>query len=92
VKSKKRNLRVSASPFNAVKLELAIVLVGGVLVWMMQESWLSHPLSQIMILLSYGIIAMLWISWRTRNVQKRMYSSSSSTDNAVNIDQYQKEP
>ena len=76
--SKKSNaFSVAPSPFNAIKLELGIVIVVGVLLLLGVDSITHDTLIQIGILFLAGMSAMVWIIWRTRKILKRQNQSST---------------
>jgi hypothetical protein len=67
-----RGFTVAASPFNGVKLDLAIVMVMGGLVWLIHDRLISTPLGQLALLATYGLAAMCWIIYRTRRVLRSL--------------------
>ncbi|MBI3771616.1 MAG: hypothetical protein HY272_02785 [Gammaproteobacteria bacterium] len=67
-----RGFTVTASPFNGVKLDLAIVMVIGGLVWLIHDRLVSAPLGQLVLLASYGLGAMCWIIYKTRRVMRSL--------------------
>jgi len=68
---KSKSFGVSPSPFNAIKLELGIVIVVGALLLIGVDSITDDILIQIGLLFVAGVSAMVWIIWRTHNVLKR---------------------
>jgi len=66
---------VKASPFNAIKLDLALILIVGIVVLVVHERLVEHQLGQLLIVAGYGIAAMLWIVIRTRRVLKKLDQS-----------------
>ena len=66
-----KSFGVAPSPFNAIKLELGIVIVVGVLLLIGVDSITQDILIQIGLLFVAGVSAMVWIIWRTHNVLKR---------------------
>ncbi len=62
---------VAASPLNGVKLELAVICCGGVLLLLLQGRITSHSLLQLMLLAGYGGASMLWVIYRVRQVMRR---------------------
>ena len=68
VSSKHKGFGVAASPFNAVKLELAIILVLGIVLGLLLNSITPNDGIQIAVLAGYGIAASGWILIRTRRV------------------------
>ena len=67
-----KGMTVAPSPLNEVKLDLAIILVVGGLLLMVQGRLLDGLLAQLLVLASYGVLGMLWIVVRTRKVLQRM--------------------
>ncbi len=68
---------VAASPFNAVKFDLAIILFVGVLLLIVHGSLSANPLVQLALLFLYGVGAMLWLLVRTRKIVKKIESEQS---------------
>ena len=66
-----KGMTVAPSPLNEVKLDLAIILVVGGLLLLMQGRLLDSLLAQLLVLASYGVLGMLWILIRTRKVLQR---------------------
>lgn len=62
---------VQASPFNAIKLDLALILVVGIVVLVVHDRLIEHQLGQLLIIIGYGVTAMLWVVVRTRRVLKK---------------------
>ena len=54
-----------------IKLDLAIILVVGGLLLLVQGRLLDSLLAQLLVLASYGVLGMLWILIRTRKVLQR---------------------
>ena len=67
-----KGMTVAPSPLNEVKLDLAIILVVGVLLLLVQGRLLDSLLAQLLVLASYGLLGMLWIVIRIRNVLQRI--------------------
>ena len=65
---KKSGFTVQASPFNGVKLDLALILLIGVVVWLAHERVTENALGQLLFLVGYGVIAGAWVVVRTRYV------------------------
>ena len=63
---------VAASPLNSVKLELAVICCGGVLLLLLQERITSNSLLQLGLLAGYGGVSMLWILYRVRQVVRKI--------------------
>ena len=66
-----KGMTVAPSPLNEVKLDLAIILVVGVLLLLVQGRLLDSLLAQLLVLASYGALGMLWIVIRARDVLQR---------------------
>ena len=67
-----KGMTVAPSPLNEVKLDLAIILVVGGLLLLVQGRLLDSLLEQLLVLASYGVLGMLWIVIRARNVLQRI--------------------
>lgn len=67
-----RGFGVAASPLNEVKLDLAIILVVGVLLLLVQGRVLEDLWLQLLLLSSYGLLGMAWIIIRARRVVARL--------------------
>lgn len=67
-----KGMTVAPSPLNEVKLDLAIILVVGGLLLLVQGRLLDSLLAQLLVLASYGLLGMLWIVIRVRNVLQRI--------------------
>ena len=67
-----KGMTVAPSPLNEVKLDLAIILVVGGLLLLVQGRLLDSLLAQLLVLASYGVLGMLWIVIRTRKVLQRI--------------------
>jgi len=65
-------MTVAPSPLNEVKLDLAIILVVGALLLLVQGRLLDSLLAQLLVLASYGVLGMLWIVIRARKVLRRI--------------------
>lgn len=63
-----KGLAVAPSPLNEVKLDLGIILAVGVLLLLMQGRALESLSLQLLLLLSYGLLGMVWIVIRARRV------------------------
>jgi len=64
-------IRVPASPFNRVKLELGIILLLGLLLWLAADSITADADAQIGLLAGFGLAGMAWLVLRTRRVLHR---------------------
>lgn len=67
-----KGMTVAPSPLNEVKLDLAIILVVGGLLLLVQGRLLDGLLAQLLVLASYGVLGMLWIVIRARGVLQRV--------------------
>ena len=67
-----KGMTVAPSPLNEVKLDLAIILVVGALLLLVQGRLLDSLLAQLLVLASYGVLGMLWIVIRARKVLRRI--------------------
>jgi len=67
-KVQKSAFSVEASPFNAIKLELAILLLLGFVFWLVLDSITNSDLTQIIILLIYSMLGSIWLAVRIRRV------------------------
>ncbi|MBL4851776.1 MAG: hypothetical protein JKY90_05795 [Gammaproteobacteria bacterium] len=65
------HVAVSASPFNGVKLELALILVIGLILWLILERLFPHRIEAFIMLVGYSLLAAGWIILRVRNVLKQ---------------------
>lgn len=72
----RRGFTVAASPFNGVKLDLALIVVGGVVVWLIHDRLIENGVGQLLFLAGYGLCAMGWLVAKTRLISR----SQSSTD------------
>lgn len=66
-----RGLSVAPSPFNAVKLELAVVIIAGLLLWIVVDSITNSDAAQIVILLIFSIVSAGWLVLRTHLLIRR---------------------
>ena len=67
-----KGMTVAPSPLNEVKLDLAIILVVGILLLLAQGRLVDGLLAQLLVLASYGVLGMLWIIVRARQVLRRI--------------------
>lgn len=70
-KQQQPGLQVAASPFNAVKLELAVIIVAGLLLWFVLDSITTSEITQIGVLFLFSSMAALWLVLRTRYLARR---------------------
>ena len=64
----KRGFTVAPSPFNAVKFDLGVIIVIGVLLLLLQDHITERLELQLLLLLGYGVCGMLWVVYRTRRI------------------------
>ena len=67
----RKGFTVAASPFNGVKLELALILVGAVELLLIHGKLSQDALVQFSILAGYGVAAMLWLMVRVRRIARQ---------------------
>ncbi|NOZ54467.1 MAG: hypothetical protein GXP08_15265 [Gammaproteobacteria bacterium] len=67
---------VAASPFNGVKLELAIILILGVSFWLVLDSITNNDIAQIGLLLLFGVIGAGRLVVRTRSLMVKNNNQS----------------
>jgi hypothetical protein len=79
VARKGKTFAVAASPFNGVKLELGIVLALGLVVVLGVTVATISTAAQIIVLLSYGLGAMIWLVARTRRILRRQTERHGTT-------------
>lgn len=75
----RKGFTVAASPFNAVKFDLAIILVLSVVVFFLHARVTESPVAQIMFLLGFGLMSMCWLLVRTKKVLRENSSNGSLT-------------
>ena len=68
----RKGVTVAPSPLNEVKLDLAIILVVGGLLLLVQGRLLDSVLMQLLALVSYGGIGLIWIIVRTRQIMAKL--------------------
>ncbi|MCC6135905.1 MAG: hypothetical protein LM550_00725 [Candidatus Contendobacter sp.] len=66
-----KGMTVAPSPLNEVKLELGIILAVGVLLLLAQGRALDSLPLQLLALVSYGLIGLIWIVVRTRRIMAK---------------------
>ncbi len=72
----KKGFTVPASPFNAVKVDLALLIIVGGVLWLIHDRLVEDPFGQFLLLAGYGAAAMGWIVIKTRRVAKRLAASA----------------
>jgi len=68
----KGHFAVSASPFNGVKLELALILIVGLILWLVSEQLFPHRMEAFLMLIGYSLLAAGWIILRVHNIVKQL--------------------
>lgn len=59
-----------------VKLELALLLVGAVLVLLVNGKITDNAVWQLLMVVAYGVGAMLWLTLRTRRILRQQITAS----------------
>ncbi len=67
-----KGMTVAPSPLNEVKLDLGIILAVGVLLLLVQGRVVDSLPLQLLLLLSYGLLGMVWIVVRVRRVMAKL--------------------
>lgn len=68
-----------ASPLNAVKLDLAIIIFIALVLGLLVEYTIHSLRVQLSILAGFGFLAMGWLIWRTRRVLARHGNGQATT-------------
>ncbi|HRE53794.1 MAG TPA: hypothetical protein PLP22_03260 [Candidatus Competibacter sp.] len=63
-----KGMTVAPSPLNAVKLDLGVILTVGIVLLLVQGRVTASLPLQLLLLLSYGVLGLLWIVLRVRRV------------------------
>ena len=63
--------QVAASPLNAVKLELAIIVVMAILLLLLVNALSTEFLTQVAILSTFSMLSAIWLVVRTRRLIKK---------------------
>ncbi len=61
-------MAVAPSPFNEIKLELAIAALLGAVLWLAEDLITADLLTQVLLLFGYAVTAAIWLVLRTRRV------------------------
>lgn len=77
-----RTFTVAASPLNTVKFELGVILALGVLVWLLHGWFASGAVLQFVVLTGYGLVGMLWVVLRTRQILRNVGASAGTVSRA----------
>lgn len=75
-----RGFTVKASPFNGVKLDLAVIVVVAVVWWLIHSKLTENGLIQLGLLAGYGVLAMLWLMMRTHQISRRQAEQQAVAD------------
>jgi hypothetical protein len=70
-----KGFMIAPSPFNAVKLDVGVILVVGFLLLLVQGHITTDITLQFLLLLGFGSGGMGWIVLRTRRVMARVLAS-----------------
>ncbi len=76
----RRGMGVAPSPFNAVKFELALIIVGSVLVMLLSFSNTFSAAGQWLLLGGYSVAAALWMVARTGKTLRRLMNRRDAPD------------
>ena len=63
-----KGFAVAASPLNEVKLDLALLLVVGIILLIIEDKLIEQLAGQILLLSVYGLLAATWIIFRVKRV------------------------
>ena len=79
----RKGFAVAPSPLNEVKLDLGVILVVGLVLLLVQGRALDSLLLQLLLLLSYGVLGMIWIIVRARRVVAKMTREHGQSSHAA---------
>lgn len=68
---KRPGLQVAASPFNGVKLDLAIIILVMLLLWLVLAQTVTDGFVQTVVLFLYSVLAACWIIFRIRRILRQ---------------------
>ncbi len=68
---KKPGFTVQASPFNGVKLDLALICLFAIVVWVIHDHVTDNALGQFLFLAFYGVASGVWIVVKTRRIARQ---------------------
>ncbi len=68
VTQKGKGFAVAASPLNEVKLDLALLLVVGIILLIIEDKLIDQLAGQILLLFVYGLLAATWIIIRVKRI------------------------
>lgn len=63
-----KGVTVAPSPLNGVKLDLGVILSVGLVLLLVQGRVTDRLSLQLLLLLSYGVLGLLWIVLRARRI------------------------
>lgn len=73
-----RGFTVAASPFNGIKLELAVVLCLNLVLWLVGGRLMGGGLVELLLLAAGGLGGMAWLMFRTRRVLARHLANTAT--------------
>lgn len=76
-----KSLSVAPSPLNEVKLDLGVILAVGMLLLLVQGRVVDSLALQLLLLLSYGLLGLIWIVIRTRRIVARLARERDQSPN-----------
>lgn len=74
---KTKQLKVQPSPLNGVKLDLAIIIISGLLLLIIIGTFTPAIWVQLLVLFVYGLLALGWLVYKTRRVIKNIAQTGS---------------
>lgn len=78
VPAKVRGVTVPASPFNVLKLELAIIFLLALICWILVDKLVSSQVFQLAWLGGFGMVCMSWLIFRIRQLKRRLEMTEKS--------------
>jgi len=76
-----KGFTVQASPFNAVKLDLALIVVVGVVLLVVNDHLTQNRFGQFLLMAGYGVAAMFWVVIKTRRIARRLVGENNGAEN-----------
>lgn len=64
-------VRVEASPFNGIKLELGVVIIVCTVAALITNRFLENGVGQLLALVTIGLLGSLWLILRTRSLMNK---------------------
>lgn len=80
VTQKAKGLTVAPSPFNSVKLDLGIIIVGAALLWIVANRIIGPWWGQILLLAAYGITGMSWIIFKINHIIRTLPTKNTDVN------------